>query len=76
MRSARSSSCVVCGPFTDELTMVEFEDTDDDPHHICVDCLMGVFESVDMPQEAMNAFAAAWSSAVLGTPTTVVPDGG
>lgn len=56
--------------------MVEFEDVDNDLHHICVDCLMGVFASVDMPQEAMNAFAAAWSSAVLGTPTTVVPDGG
>jgi hypothetical protein len=55
--------------------MVEFEDVDNDLHHICVDCLMGVFASVDMPQEAMDAFAAAWSSAVLDTPTTVVPDG-
>jgi len=74
MRSARSKSCVVCGPYEDELTMVEFTDTDGDLHNMCVDCLMGVFEAVDFPLDAMDAFAAAWSSAALGTATTVVPD--
>jgi len=54
--------------------MVEFDDTDGDLHRICVDCLMGVFVAIDFPPDAMSAFAAAWSAAVLGTPTTVVPD--
>lgn len=74
MESRRSKECGTCGPFADELTMVEFEDTDGDKHVMCVDCLMGVFTAIDMPAAALDAFAETWASIVLGTSVTAVTD--
>lgn len=75
MRSKRTHGCNTCGPFKDMTTMLEFSDSDGDLHTMCVDCLMGVFEAIEMPPDAMNAFAAAWTSAVLDTDVSVVTDG-
>lgn len=54
--------------------MVEFDDSDGDETTMCVDCLTGVMVSIDMPEDALNAFAAAWAAQALDTNVSVVTD--
>lgn len=74
MRHQRNNHCTVCGPFTEDSVMVEFQDSDGDYQTICVDCLTGILNSIDMPAEATQAWIAAWASEVLSTNVSVVSD--
>lgn len=74
MRHKRSKDCIVCGPFEDKSVMVEFEDSDGDYTTMCVDCLTGVFTSIDMPANVTQAWMNAWAAEVLSPHAQAVSD--
>lgn len=74
MRHQRSYHCTVCGPFTEETVMLEFEDSDGELSTLCVGCVVGVLVSIDFDEQAEQAFMAAWASQALRTNVSVVSD--
>jgi hypothetical protein len=75
MRRRSGTICDVCGPFTESMPLIEFVDADNDEHGVCVNCVVGVLTSIDMPGEAIDAFVAAWADEVLATNREGAPDG-
>lgn len=72
MRHKRSKDCIACGPFIEDSVMIEFEDADQDVATICVNCLIGILGSIDMPEDVIRAWMTAWASETLDTDVSAV----